>query len=367
MNGSPLEIINIPKKYIEETIVKAIEFNASDLHFEPFDGFLLITVHVDQFRIELGRIEKNIQTYTKEIKKYFGFKASLIGEIDDKWSSFPEFGYDFRGVIFPQSFGENITLRLLKRDRNFHLNNYSIPEQAKKDLLRSITKNEGLILVSGPTGSGKTTLLYSALGSIDRIQRRVLSTEDPKEYSLKYISQTQVDRDNKITFSNMLRAYMRAKPNVIMIGEIRDEETAEAAIHASNTGHLVLSTVHAANSERVFERLIDLKVKENILKENLIFSSAQRLIPKNCPHCIIEDHESNELIEELFQEKFLTYKSIGCHLCSGGYKGVELVFEYVKKNRKFEREFTKSETMFEQIKTLLKKGIINVAIADSLI
>lgn len=360
-------IKNVPHEFVKDMIKKSIEFKASDLHFEPFDGFILVTAHVDQFRIEIGRIEKNTETYFKEIKKFFGFKMSLIGEVDDKRFSLPEFGYDFRGVIFPQLYGENITLRLLQREKDFHLNYYFLPEDAKKDLLKAIQKNEGLILVSGPTGSGKTTLLYSALGSIDRISRRVLSTEDPVEYTLSYLSQTQVDRDNNITFSSMLRAYMRAKPNVIMIGEIRDEETAEAAVHASNTGHLVLSTVHAVSSERVFERLIDLGIKESILKENIIFSSAQRLIPKNCLHCKKKNKVDLEVVKELFEEDFDTYHSNGCEHCSNGYKGVELVFEYVRKKRKSDREFIKSSSLFDQIKNLLKTGVINAHVAQALV
>lgn len=360
-------IKNVPHEFIKEMLEKAIEFKASDLHFEPFDGFILITAHVDQFRIELGRIKENIDTYFKEIKKFFGFKMSLIGEVDDKRFSLPELGYDFRCVIFPQLYGENITLRLLQREKIFHLDHYSIPADAKKDLLKSIHKNEGLILVSGPTGSGKTTLLYSVLGTIDRISRRVLSVEDPIEYTLSYLSQTQVNKDNNINFSTMLRAYMRAKPNVIMIGEIRDEETAEAAVHASNTGHLVLSTVHAVSAERVFERLKDLGIKENILHENIIFSSAQRLVPKNCPFCSTKNNTDMELVNEIFNENFETYHSTGCDKCSNGYKGVELIFEYVRKKRKTDREFEKSISLFEQIKKLLKEGRINVQVAHALV
>lgn len=360
-------IKNVPHEFITEMIAKSIEFNASDLHFEPFDGFILITAHVDQFRIELGRIKDNIDTYFKEIKKFFGFKMSLIGEVDDKRFSLPELGYDFRGVIFPQLYGENITLRLLQREKNFHLDHYSIPAEAKVDLLKAIHKNEGLILVSGPTGSGKTTLLYSTLGSIDRISRRVLSVEDPIEYTLSYLSQTQVSKENNIHFSTMLRAYMRAKPNVIMIGEIRDEETAKAAVHASNTGHLVLSTVHAVSSERVFERLKDLGIKETILHENIIFSSAQRLIPKNCPFCLQKDNTGMDVVYELFEETFETKHSIGCEKCSNGYKGVELIFEYVKKKRKTDKEFIKSTSLFNQIKSLLKEGRINVQVAHALV
>ncbi len=360
-------ISNVPQDFVREMILKAIEFKASDLHFQTFQDFILVTVHVDQFRMEIGRIESNNETYFKEIKKFFGFKLSLIGGIESKRHSISELKYDFRCEIFPVKDGENISIRLLQRDRKFDLDAYKLPESAKTDLLRAINKTEGLILISGPTGSGKTTLLYSVLGTIDRIQKNVYSVEDPVEYTLPFVGQTAVNQDNNITFSTMARTHLRAKPNVIMIGEIRDQETAKAAVHASNTGHLVFSTVHAANAERVFERLIDLGVNENVLGQNVIFSSAQRLIPRNCAHCLIEDKEGRKIVNEIFEDDFKTLKSVGCDKCTNGYSGVELVFEYIKKNRKFDREFVKSSSMYEQIKNLLREGKVNATIADNLV
>ena len=365
-------MINIPHEYIRSKITDAIALGASDLHIQTLDDSLFFTAHVDQFRHVLGEIKENKDMYFKEIKKFFNFKMGMLGQIDDQRTSLKEFGYDFRGVIYPVKNGENITLRLLKRDKEFSLNNYSLQENAKQELKKAIGKNEGLILISGPTGSGKTTLLYSALGSLDRVKKNVLTVEDPIEYTIPFVNQTQVDKEKGITFSSILRAYMRAKPNVIMIGEIRDEETAHAAIHAANTGHLVFSTVHAVDAKRVFDRMKDLGISEQMLQENVLFSSAQRLIPKNCTHCLEEDkryqHSGSKMeLEKLFDESFQIYHSKGCQNCHDGYHGMQLVFEYIFKNKKSQKNFEMSENIYSQIKSLLKKGTIDFENAMNLI
>ena len=137
----------------------------------------------------------------------------------------------------------------------------------------------------------------------------------------------------------------------------------------SKPGRAVISTVHALNAEKVFERLIDLGVHENVLRQYIIFSSAQRLIPRNCIHCLKEDNtvESKEIVKETFEENFKTFKSVGCSKCAKGYSGVELVFEHMKKRRKFDKEFIKSFPMYEQIKNLLREGKINATIAEDLV
>jgi type II secretory ATPase GspE/PulE/Tfp pilus assembly ATPase PilB-like protein len=219
---------------------------ASDIHVEPQKEGITVRLRIDgQLRI-IHRVEEcNATLFAEQTKHLFGFNMAIAGVPQDTSWSHPEEPVDCRCNLIPVKYGEKICLRLLERGKNFSLPSYPLDLGAKEDLLRLIKKKAGLIIVSGPTGSGKSTLLYSILGSLDRDQLNIMTVEDPVEYELRGLNQTPINRKKGFGFAEALRALMRQDPDVIMVGEIRDQETAQAAIHAASTGHLVLTTVHA--------------------------------------------------------------------------------------------------------------------------
>lgn len=334
---------------------------ASDLHFEPMANGLLVRARFDGILRELRTIEYQRAALSQEAtKNLIGFDMSKFGVPQDRRYNHPFTNVDFRANLIPTMFGEKLCLRLLERGKIFSLEKYPLDPAPKMLLERLLGKGQGLILVSGPTGSGKSTLLYSALGSIDRKKRAVYTIEDPVEYELEGLIQVPIS--NKITFSDALRALMRQDPDVIMVGEIRDEKTAKAAMHAASTGHLVLSTIHANDTRDIVKRFADLGVSQNSLESVLLFASAQRLTAKLCSSCCVNDQESVGLLKELFRKKqqFVPKRARGCEQCNGtGYVGRKLLFEYmVPEESEGKRVIQRRSTLQEQAIVALGKGEI---------
>jgi type IV pilus assembly protein PilB len=220
---------------------------------------------------------------------------------------------------------------------------------------------QGLVLVTGPTGSGKTTLLYSALSEIDRTENNVHTLEDPVEYTLDGVVQTPITRKG-VRFAEALSSLMRQDPDCILVGEIRDEETAEAAIHAASTGHLVFSTVHANSSEESIERLVGFGLRRDLVEANLLYASAQRLVPRNCSQCRTAEADARDLVRAVFDEDLVPHRGLGCHACNGtGIKGRTLFFEFIVKES--QGDGTKILKRYGSLKecalAALKKGDVN--------
>jgi len=265
-------------------------------------------------------------------------------------------------------YGEKIVLRLLEQNKEFNLHAYQLREDAKRDLFLALSKWQGLIIVSGPTGSGKSTLLYSALGVIDRIENNVHTIEDPIEYSLPNLNQTQIVKGT-MGFADVIRSLLRQDPDVILVGEIRDEETARAAIHAASTGHLVLTTVHANSANEIMERMEGLGIRKELLMANMLFSSAQRLVPKVCQHCIEEDPDSQDLVQAIYGERLMPKKGRGCEKCNGGIKGRVLFFEWITRERSPDdgRFVTVAhDSIHKQALHYLREGLIDATAACGL-
>ena len=247
---------------------------------------------------------------------------------------------------------------------------YNLRDDAKDDLKLCLAKKQGLIVVSGPTGSGKTTLLYNGLSYLCAIKNNICTIEDPIEYVIDRINQSEVNKKRNVSFASLLRALMRQHPNVILIGEIRDSDTAQAAIQAANTGHLVLTTIHANSAKEVHTRMLDFGVNKRVLKSNLLFASAQRLIPKNCEYCRV-DQEDNlyvRKIKKIFQHDFQVKKSLGCDKCRNGIDGVELIFEWGMRDYSLEKNnfcFEMKSNIREQVVELIRGGRINAENAYS--
>jgi type II secretory ATPase GspE/PulE/Tfp pilus assembly ATPase PilB-like protein len=287
----------------------ALAKRASDIHIEPIDDGLRIRIRTNGELSDLATFGKQAAGHFLEsVKTLLKFDMSKLGVPQDTRFRHPQARVNFRGSLLPTSYGEKICLRLLPRDVNFSLDTYSLEENAKRAIRELTLKKEGLILISGPTGSGKSTLMYSALGSIDRIKKCVYTVEDPIEYEMGGLIQVPVDH-KKITFPKALRTLMRQDPDVIMVGEIRDEETAKIAVTAAGTGHLVIATVHANSALQVLARMRNLGVSDYDLKSVLLMSSAQRLVRISCPcskgcdECSFTGVNSRKLVFEALIKK----------------------------------------------------------------
>ena len=323
-------------KLINATITKAINARASDIHLEPFENKLSIRFRVDGVLREVLQYQKNItQMIISRIK--------IMSKLDISERRLPQDGrisinigkkeVDLRVSTLPSSFGERVVLRILEKDKtHISLNDLGFSEDILVSLRKALSKNEGIILVTGPTGSGKTTSLYSGLKEISDRSQNILTIEDPVEYALEGIGQTQVNTKTGLTFAKGLRAILRQDPDIVMVGEIRDKETAEIAIQSSLTGHLVLSTVHTNSAVNAITRLRDMGIEPYLLSSSIVYVLSQRLVRKLCPHCKTHDVESqkSKIIEKYNISKKL-YKAMGCEKCDNtGYKGRLSIGEYIE-------------------------------------
>jgi type II secretory ATPase GspE/PulE/Tfp pilus assembly ATPase PilB-like protein len=278
------------------------------------------------------------QSFINEAKRLCGLSIAQSGEAQDGRVSLPARKLDLRTSLIPTQYGEKIVLRLLDLSREFNLDRSGLAVAAIAELRDALRAKNGVVIVSGPTGSGKTTLLYTLLCALDRVGKNVITLEDPIEYSIAGLTQVQVTP--KLSFAKALRSILRQDPDVILVGEIRDSETADLCVKAASTGHLVLSTLHANSAAEVVTRLLNLGVDRYMLKSCLRFSAAQRLVKKLCPRCSTAAPASvrTALNELCLQRKFRVSKeadlrvrsAAGCSECRQGVVGRIPILEYLK-------------------------------------
>ncbi len=336
---------NLPK-LVELLLNNAIIERATDIHISPevvashvfyrIDGVLhhyyVIPKPIHQLIVSRVKILGNMDISEQRLPQDGSFSYTFLGE-----------NYDVRVSTAPTAYGENVVMRLLPKNLSlFNLRGLGFEEDTLKDFEEIITKPYGMVLVTGPTGSGKTTTLYAVLRRINSLKKNILTVEDPIEYKFPFIKQTQVNTKAGYSFAMAIRHFLRQDPDVMLVGEIRDEETAEMAVRAAITGHLVLSTVHTNDSVSTIPRLIDLKVKEYMVASGVLAISAQRLIRRNCTFCskefeitsgeLLNMGFSKELIDKYSQNGVLKIKrGDGCEHCKGtGYKGRIAVVELLK-------------------------------------
>ncbi len=324
-----------------DAVQKAQTDEASDIHIEPTRTGISI-----RFRI-LGDMQppwKKLSTdhklgFVNEVKQLTNLSIAISGRPQDGRISIDPLKLDLRVNLLPTLYGEKIVLRLLDLKRNFDLDRAGFEVETLHDLKDATRFKNGVILISGPTGSGKTTTLYSLLCSIDRKKLNVITLEDPVEYSLPGINQVRID--SKINFSQALRAVLRQDPDVILVGEIRDEETAALCFKAASTGHLVLSTIHANGAAEVIGRLLNLGVEKFMIASNLRFSCAQRLVKRICQTCAVKCPQdvANDILKKAGVDLIsrdgksnfeLADDGNGCSACRGGYTGRIPILEYMK-------------------------------------
>ena len=306
-------------RMLNALLTQAAKDGASDIHIEPYERSSSVRFRVD------GTLREVVQP-NKALHAAMISRLKIMAELDIAERRLPQDGrislriggraVDVRVSTLPSSHGERAVLRLLdKAESKFTLEGLGMSGEVLTKFHKLIQQPHGIVLVTGPTGSGKTTTLYASLGRVDTATTNVLTVEDPVEYELGGIGQTQVNPKIDLTFAKALRAILRQDPDVIMIGEIRDFETAQIAIQASLTGHLVLATLHTNDAPSAVTRLTDMGVEPFLLSSSLLGVLAQRLVRKLCPHCKRADNRGR-------------YHPVGCAECSNtGYKGRTGVYE----------------------------------------
>jgi general secretion pathway protein E len=306
-------------RMLNALLTQAAKDGASDIHIEPYERSSSVRFRVD------GTLREVVQP-NKALHAALISRLKIMAELDIAEKRLPQDGrislriggraIDVRVSTLPSAHGERAVLRLLdKTESRFTLEGLGMDGEVLSAFERLVQQPHGIVLVTGPTGSGKTTTLYASLGRVDTATTNVLTVEDPVEYELPGIGQTQVNPKIELTFGKALRAILRQDPDVIMIGEIRDFETAQIAIQASLTGHLVLATVHTNDAVSSVTRLVDMGVEPYLLSSSLLGTLAQRLVRKLCPACKRRDDHGH-------------WHPVGCPACGGtGYKGRTGVYE----------------------------------------
>jgi len=325
-------------RLINAILTEAVRKQASDVHIEPFEKRLAVRYRVD------GVMQKMLDP-PREIAPMIISRIKVMAEIDIAERRLPGDGrfsrliagrpVDVRVSTLPSGNGERVVLRLLdKQAGRLDLEHLGMPEVAHTSLTRALSLSHGIILVTGPTGSGKTTTLYAALSRLNSTRNSILTVEDPIEYNLDGIGQTQVNDKVEFEFATALRAILRQDPDIIMIGEIRDVETAEIAVQASLTGHLVLSTLHTNTAVGAVTRLRDMGIEPFLLSSSLVGLVAQRLVRVLCDHCkrkVNPTHAELKTLKATVSQAENVHAAHGCDRCAHtGYQGRTGVYEVVE-------------------------------------
>lgn len=358
---------------VNEILVDASKRGASDIHFDPYEDFLKIRIRIDGQLIDYSEvpntIKKNLITRIKIISG-MNITESRLPQDGAIKATLQNINLDLRVSSLPTSEGEKIVIRILDYSMSVSgLEHLGFSEENYKKILQMINVPNGIILVTGATGSGKSTTVYSILQRLNREETNIITVEDPIEMDIEGINQVQTNSEIGLTFATALRSILRQDPNIIMIGEIRDTETAKIAVRASITGHLVLSTLHTNNSLNTIERLLDMEVERYLLASALTGVIAQKLARRLCPHCR-EKRKTNEYEKKLF-EKVLgrtvdeVYTTTGCEECGNGYKGRIAIHEVLMINEEI-KDALSSGIRREQLRELVYKSDVITLLQDGL-
>jgi type IV pilus assembly protein PilB len=359
--GGP--VIRLVNFYIADAVSK----EASDIHIEPYERMVRV-----RFRID-GVLNEQ-QTPPLSLKAGIITRLKLMAKINIAEHRIPQGGrinimvndktIDLRVSVIPTLYGEKIVMRILDRSSlMLDLSKLGFLEEALKSYLKAIESPYGIVLVTGPTGSGKTTTLYSTLARLNKPDRQIMTIEDPIEYNLRGINQTQVHEEIGLTFARALRSFLRQSPNIILVGEMRDTETAEIGIRAALTGHLVFSTIHTNDAPTTINRLIDIGIKPYLIASALVLIQAQRLVRRICSKCKEPVEVSKKLLEEagIPEDTFpdgKVYKGKGCSHCNqSGYKGRIGLYEIMPISPEIRKLILKNTSADVICKQAIKEGM----------
>jgi type IV pilus assembly protein PilB len=325
-------------KLVNNVMYNAMKSRASDIHIEPSEEMLRVRYRVD------GVLYAGLRLPTK-IKNAIISRVKIMAHLDISERRLPQDGriklkfgkkkeVDFRVSTLPTLYGEKVVLRILdKSSLQLDLSKLGFDQKPLADFLEALEKPYGMILVTGPTGSGKTTTLYSALGRLNKTGVNIMTAEDPVEYNFFGINQVQMKEEIGLTFATALRSFLRQDPDIVMVGEIRDFETAEIAVKAALTGHLVLSTLHTNDAPSTITRLVNMGIEPFLVSSSVIMIAAQRLARKICPNCKEEQKISDAALLKVGVPqdeigKFKCYRGAGCANCNNtGYRGRMALYE----------------------------------------
>jgi len=356
-------------RLISALLADAVERGASDIHFEPEQNFLRIRYRIDG-------VLRQIRSLHKTYWPAMAVRVKVMAKMNIAETRAPQDGrisatmsgrvVDFRVASLPTTHGENLVLRILDRQKGIvPLDKLNLEDAQLEQLKRMIARPEGIILVTGPTGSGKTTTLYSILNHINSDGINIMTLEDPVEYPMTLIRQTSVSEAAKLDFANGIRALMRQDPDVILVGEIRDQETAEMAFRAAMTGHQVYSTLHTNSAVGAFPRLLDIGIVPDILAGNIIGVVAQRLVRRLCKHCK-QAYQANAgecgMLAAKPERPPTLYRAVGCDQCDyQGYRGRMAIIEILKMDADLDELIAHRATGRELHKAALAKGFRTLA------
>ena len=328
-------------KLVNTILFQALKLRSSDVHFQPYPDRMQVRFRIDGILYDMDAIPKRVQDAIIS-------RVKVMGKMDIAERRLPQDGraslrigdgeVDVRISSVPTSTGERIVMRLLdKTAKLYRLNEIGLEEKNLEMIREYLDYNHGIVLVTGPTGSGKTTTLYASMAEIDTTKQNILTIEDPVEYAIGGISQVQVNQKKGLTFASGLRSFLRQDPDVMMVGEIRDLETAEVAIRAALTGHLVFSTVHTNDSASTITRMVDQGVESYLVASSIVLIIAQRLVRTICPHCKVVVPIDDEWAAKL-RKVDMTPDELGGEIAHGpgcdecfhsGYAGRTAIYEFL--------------------------------------
>jgi type IV pilus assembly protein PilB len=360
-------------KLVNGIIARAVDESASDIHFEPQAKDLLIRFRHDGVLHEIMTIPKRLQAGVLS-------RLKIMADLDIAERRVPQDGriglvvggrpIDMRVASLPTVYGEKIVIRLLDRSNvMLRLEDLGFSEQALSRFTRSFLKPYGAVLVTGPTGSGKSTTLYATLNILNTTEKNIITVEDPVEYRLGGINQVQINPKAGLTFASGLRSILRCDPDIIMIGEIRDRETAQIAVESALTGHLVLSTLHTNNAPGALSRLTEMGVEPFLTASAVDCVIAQRLVRKLCSYCKESYPTTREMLERLdFPEKVVEgwkdielQRAVGCPRCNNtGYKGRMGIYEIMPVTEAIERLIVERKSADEIMRVAAAEGMVSL-------
>lgn len=358
-------------RLVNTLVSQALKERASDIHIEPFESEVLVRFRIDGVLHTIVKPPKSVQAALAS-------RIKVMAGLDIAEKRHPQDGrfrvriagreVDIRVSVLPTAHGERVVLRLLDRSSSM----LTLPElgmdQHQLKLVRSVIRSpHGIVLVTGPTGSGKTTTLYAALMEVDRSNRNVMTIEDPIEYQLDGVGQMQVQPKIGVTFASGLRSILRQDPDIVMIGEIRDLETAEIAVQASLTGHLVFATLHTNDALSSIVRLQDMGIEPYLVASSLTLVQAQRLVRRICPHCRkprpaqADDWRVLDMDPKVFASVESIYDAVGCEHCMGtGYKGRVAIYEMTAISDAMRHLIHENKGLLALRKQAKKEGMVNL-------
>lgn len=363
-------------KLVNKILMDAIRLRASDIHIEIYEKVMRVRYRVD------GTL-REVSTLPFKLRHAIISRLKIMSNLDISERRLPQDGriklkthngrtVDLRVSCLPCIFGEKVVMRILDQSNlQLDLTKLGLHERGLRDLQEALDAPFGMILVTGPTGSGKSTTLYSAMSTINDVGVNIMTAEDPVEYNLHGVNQVQVHSEIGLTFAAALRSFLRQDPDVIMVGEMRDLETAEIGVKAALTGHMVLSTLHTNDAPSTINRLVDMGIEPFLVASSVRLIIAQRLVRKVCPDCATDDHEGKTpalqrllKIDDEAWEKLVIKKGKGCDTCGGsGYKGRQGIYEIMPVSSAIKQLIIDRASLDEIREASIANGVLTLRLA----